>query len=511
MKFNQKHALTSVIFIWALLVSWHPFFLGFYHDDWAVLGTLSGFDEFRNLLADHPSRPLGIALYSLARYLIPFDAFYYQLLLALLVLLTAVSIYLLVRDIARKLCEDDRQALTSGAISAIFWMVMPWTLANTVWPITFTGMLNIVLFTVFFRMIVNENLVSRKIVWGAVAFTLGSLISETFWFAYIPAVLMNFLISNSHKHHKQYKEALILFTAFSTLQILLGVFNRLFVYFGLGINRSININFMQLSWSSLKGILGILGQSTISPSIFIFMAILWLLIIGFFSFKSRIRFTYCGLFCCVVLGVVISIGIFSLAGYGITSIGLFARTTSAISIWIAIGAGLGVILAFESGAKYTKPIAVAMFLSFVFLATSSVLNVMKWIEAWHFEIKILQAFPVDVISKDSTGNSLILIDAKKPIDSSEGFESYWDITGALAKTYPKFTSIIDPVGTRNFAVMLDSRRKITTYDGVYIRQAWCNTPHLDLWKLPATGPVFLWSYEDREIKVVNKESKMGCL
>jgi hypothetical protein len=282
------------------------------------------------------------------------------------------------------------------------------------------------------------------------------------------------------------------------------------VFFGFGINRSLNPSVLETTWLSLRLLPSEFSKAIVFPLFswtVIFGLITGLILCTLFHPKTKI---IVNVFLGIGFGCLISIFIFALAGYRVESIGVFSRTTVVISVWLSFIPALfiGVADKFSSWFKWSLNSAPVLLL--LILASSSIVNLQAWIISWDFQKELIKSIPVEELIRNAEKDSFVLVDVNKPKNSVEGLEGYWDLSSALLNQYPALREVFATNRNRQFATIIDRNRKQTTWDGSEIVQSWCHSPQTTLWKLGAPSQVYLWNYSTRQLTRFYHPFKLGC-
>lgn len=497
------------VIIWFAVVAWRPLVAGFYHDDWLVLQPLLAGDAF-SLFEAQASRPVYALIIVCVRQLLPMNPLYYQGLLAILMACSALTIGLFSQRMSNRLANNSKMASWAGAVSASIWLATPWDLGVSVWPTTFPAQISVVGFCIVGAVTLGNDSSRAKLTKVLPMFLVISLISELFWLAFIPIIILLIALDTEFSNWRKQKEAISLFIGFSSIQILLAALNRLLVFLGLGTNRSFNPLVLETTWHSIRLLPSELSKAVVSPLVF------WT--IGFFlvgglivstSFHTK-RKVIAGVFLAIGVGCLISILLFALAGYRVQSIGIFSRTTVVISVWLSLIPALAIAVAEKFSAWVKRSVNIASALLLLVLAFSSVINLQAWSRSWDFQKALLSSIPVEELNRMAEKDSFILIDAEKPENSVEGLEGVWDLSGALFVQYPALRDRFASKRNRYFAALVDRSKKQTTWDGTDIIQSWCHSPQVPLFQLGAPSQVYLWNYSARQLTRLDNPSQLGC-
>ena len=131
-----------VLGAWTLFYLARPFQLGFFHDDWSFIVAWSEL-EFEQLLANWreimPPRPIGQIVLSICTVWFGAVAFWWHIALIAVALLNAMLIY----QVARRLSPDRERYVIEADIAAACWLVMPWAISTTTWPVLIMAQISV--------------------------------------------------------------------------------------------------------------------------------------------------------------------------------------------------------------------------------------------------------------------------------------------------------------------------------------------------------------------------------
>jgi hypothetical protein len=494
--------------VWLLVVAWRPAVLGFYHDDWATLRPMSA-DLVAKFMTEQVSRPVYGLIMSAARLALPAEPLAYQLLLALLIAASALSIGLLGRRIAVLAGASPAAARWAGAVVAATWIALPWTMGVSVWPTPFPAQVSVVAFCAIALAVLRDVPLRTKLLTALPIFLGASLISELFWLSFLPVLLILLATGSRWIDRERIRQAVVLGTGFVAVQGLLVLQNRLWVMLGIGINRSFNAAWPDTAWLSLSLVPSEFAKAVLFPEA------AWALLAGMLgvavvgaALAGRLRFVAVTLVA-MAAGMLLSLLLFALAGYRVESLGVFSRTTTVISVWLCLLPALAVAGAAGRPAML-RGASVLLMLPFVaLLAASSVRNTEAWITSWRFEQALLDSLPVERLRQARPG-AFLVIDAQKPEGAVEGLEAFWDTSGAVYLRHPELRGVFTPLAYRYMATAADVGKKLTTWTGTEVVQAWCHTPGTPLWSLAASAEVYVWSYPARQLVRLDAPATLGC-
>jgi len=501
------------VIVWFAVVAWRPWFTGFYHDDWTVLQPLSHGNALK-LFEEQASRPIYALLLVSVRLVLPMDPFYYQGLLVILLACSALAIGLFAQRLANHFVVNTETASWAGAVSASIWLATPWDLGVSVWPTTFPAQISVIGFCIVGAITLGNDSTRAKLEKALPTFLAISLISELFWLSFIPLTVLLIALGSGFIDWRKQKETVLLFVGFGAVQVFLGAFNRLLVFFDIGTNRSFNPSFIDTTLLSLRLLPSEFSRAVVFPqlmgSIVIFLLV-GIVICAIFHKKRNHVF---GVLIGIGVGCLISTMLFALARYRVESIGVFSRTTIVITVWLSLIPALAIAVTEKVSSWIKWSLRGITILLLVGFSLSSVINLQGWIRSWEFQKDLLRSFPAEEIVSEAEYDSFILVDAARPENSVEGLEGFWDLGDALLSQYPvlkvRIAREILPGRPRRFATVLDRNNKQTSWDGVEVVQSWCHSPNEALWRLPAPSQVYLWNYSAQQFTRLDNPVQLGC-
>lgn len=511
-RFNPLIPYLLPVFIWFIAVAWRPWFIGFYHDDWAVLQPLLPGDASK-LLEQHLSRPFYVFIILVTKSLLPMNSFYYQALLVFLMACSAVAVGAFAKAIVAHITTQSSTLVWASCIASSVWLTIPWNLGSTVWPTPFPGLISVTGFCIMGCILLGNDSTKVKLFKAIPVFICISLISELFWFSFLPVTLMFLYSRGKDLTRKNIWQFFITLFCFGVAQICLGLINRLIVYFGIGSNRVFNSSFIGSTWLSLSVLPSELSRAVRYPSIF-WATIIFLGIIVLVSAMTHPRKkTILSILFAIALGSILTLMLFALAGYRVETTGIFSRTTIVLSLWLSLLPAV-LIATTESSRLWIKRIInFSLAALLMVLIISCIHNLQSWAASWEFEKKLLNSIPYSQIASEAKQDAFLIVDAGLSSDNAvEGVGAYWDITGALFVLYPELRSKFAASRGRPFATMLNGNKWRTIWDGEQVSQYWCGNakPEMVLWKLDAPSEVLLWEYSSQKLTHYVKPFQMGC-
>ena len=496
--------------MWLAVVSWRPFSLGFYHDDWAILRKFPT-SQIPKTLEELASRPLYGFLLVFFRTLLPFDPVFWHILLGILVAASALAIGLFSKQLAKYITDDQATAEWSGAIASATWIATPWDLGVTAWPTTFNMQISVIGFCLVGYVTINNESLKSKFAKALPVFLVSSLISELFWLSFIPLILISMMVEHkSQSKHRKWREAMLLFVGFCVVQLFLVGLNRGLAYAGIGISKTFNTIWLNSTFLSLRLLPAEFDRSVVWPlASWITLCTMFVTLILCAAFHPK-RKLIGGALLAIASGGLLSLVLFAVAGYRVEAIGTSSRTTAAISVWLSLIPALTLAVSEHFGRAIQRFALAAVLLVVLIFSASSIHNLQAWIKSWKFEKQLLRDFPAAEIAQSATRNSFVLVDAEHPSGYAEGFEAFWDIGGALYASYPIVRQAFAPDGFHDFATMANISRMRTSWDGSRLVQSWCSSPQSTLWGFAAQGDLYLWKQSGQELVRLTAPVDLGC-
>jgi hypothetical protein len=497
------------LIVFCAVSSWRPFRLGFYHDDWVTVARLP-VASLGHEFIDQISRPLYFLLLALFRTLVPPSPAGWQDLIALLTAASAATIGLLIRRMALLISDNEATARWSGAIAAATWIACPWTLGVSSWPTTFAAPVSVIGFCLIGLIWLSDRPFWKKLTIGLALFISISLISEAFWGAFIPLLIITAGLNYTREGTARPREVFFLFLGFGFVQSIFAFSNRIIAWFGIGYHRSFNAEWISTSLASFQFLPSEIDRTVLWPALFWVLAAIVILTSLAALFLHPRRWLVGSIILAIVCGSVGSIVLFALASYRMEMSGLFSRTAFVFSFWVILLPAIAFAVA-ASISRITNGIALAVCILLIALfSVSSIAGSQDWIAAWRQEQDVLHSFPGNALAIDAKIDSFVVVIAPRPPGTIPGLNAFWDISGALLTTYPKLAGAFSPEGFRFFATMANPATQSTEWDGKEITQSWCTPPHAKLWQLAAPTDLYVWQYGSRTLSHFTRPVTFGC-
>lgn len=517
-KFLYDNSFLLVVFVWLAIYSLRPWFLGFYHDDWSILvestnyGGPFSFTRLSWFMTSFTSRPLSGFLYYLFTSVLGKSAFAWQTAQALIVLLVALALRGLVISLTRFL-EIKVQWFADVAVS--FWLVFPWAMGVTAWP-TSSAPLFSVLFFAWGAAQFFDRLDAGKLPGTTtyLLFFLSFLTLEAFYGQYL--VLIGLALLTRWSRHFPWRLVTLPLAILTVIQVVFVLWNRLSPRFLPGFTKVFYEQWWQLTFSSWRRLPYLLFKSAgevelpLKLGIGVLGALFGISLVRTGLKKStrkQIAFIFGALFLSGT-GVLLAILVYSLAGYGIETIGLFSRTTMSLNVWLLLIIALLLGLAEKLlPTSFKKAFGLTLFGLFLCLGLATVMRMQDWAEGWQLEKQILAQAPMAQISQTDPQAAIIFAGpyVHKGIHI---FIATWDISAAMNNTYPQLRFKAAAEKWRGGRLFTVQRDWVTSWDGQRLTQGQAPAGEPTLWSLPASQ-AWLWRYSPYEFTELQAPFVLG--
>jgi hypothetical protein len=509
---SEWHLLWGAFIItWVSLFSWRPILFGFYHDDWDLLsGPASAI--LLQLLTHDPSRPVAVIFRLIGYSVIGSKPALWQIIVILSHLAAAITLIFMIRALALAQALSRDTADFSSITAGIGYLCFPWML-GTAWasgaPNMATVFLNVSLL-VWFK---NWKLPTRCVL-SAFAFVLSSMMYEAYWFAFVPFTVYLWVLGVFPKLELAY-----LFGTLGTAQCAVLAFNRAMAYFQIGANKVLNPSWLTLVMDiprrmqiELEEIFGPRGKVILFwLSVFFAVSLVRHLSLRNATLGRVMEVLIGGV--TIAAGVFSSVSLFAMAGYGLTLIGLFARTSIGASWWLALAIGLLAAIVHSLRPSLSKRVAqLTGTMTLGFLAYATVGQAQHWSLGWADEQELLSKLPSAELLQAPEGSFLILEKPTRKVDV--GFGAYWDTTAAIAARAPEVARHLqgDRGKGSSFAIAIQQSGGywgITVTRG-HIVQVPCSAPTVPPAFDATYSSVVLIPYPPTGVRLITQSAKLGC-
>lgn len=439
-----------ILWIWAALVAacvaWQPLVLGFYLDDWDlwVNGSTKGspfswtrlvFMNFTNPVRPGclPGRFLGSSLFGAHPLL-------WQGALLLVNCLVAISIVAAARAVIQVRTPAGR---TITAAAGLCWLLLPWNAAARFWSALLPNTLMIAMLGFLCVMLIRawQKNQSRPVAAGALYLWI-CLSYEAFYLQWITLILIGIVLWNAKR--VALRPVLVSGVALIAAQGLAGLWFLYTKYAGYWTAMGVLPDWVQIVRRNLLNVAPATLQSVSEISaefVFCGLIVIALWLVAYVRSLRRTSDRPAGntsvlLAGISVLGGLMSVVVYSLAGRIVHATGVDTRSMGVFNFWLLVAGAVLTAFTVErlSGApRLVFALALAGF--GLCLAVGQVLRAGDWVAAWELQKKILAEAPVSDLKRTEQDSRIILVNALE-VNGAPVFAASWDINNAIPWAYP---------------------------------------------------------------------------
>ena len=441
----ENHPFSIVIVFFVFIYIWQPFFAGMYSDDWVFL--ISYFTETPNISAPfsldrlthfmtvYANRPMSGIMFYLVNSICGHNIALVHTFMLSWILAALYSYYLFTREFFEFL--SIRKASMVATLTALIWLVSPWTLGVTAW---FSSSINLISF-IFFSLSLNYlfrglRLGKHSFAKVGLFYLLSVLTYESFFFQYFIFIAIAWLFIKEKGIDKK-----VLINHFIILSVIVAmtvIWNRIAPsIFDAVINKVINPYFLQTLVVNIVsfpyvliasfGVFELLALAVFVPTIIYFIIKLKRNAGGL---KPLFRTKKFKILLLLASGIFAGFFLYSAAGYTMWGMGSRSRTMFVASFYIPL---IVVIIAakiaqLNSISRVMKTrIAFTLFtLSFAAL----LVNKFDWIEAEREQKDVIMKFPAEQVDHLDT-NDMVVIVAPFRHQWISQFDAPWSIKNQM--------------------------------------------------------------------------------
>ncbi len=441
------------VLTWVVFFTIRPFILGFYHDDWPVIVEVSShggafsWERLSSEMSIFGNRVLLGLLHFLISSTCGKSPIAWHIAIILINLFVAFSIWNFSKSLLKFLDTDssNNTNFLLADISAAFWLMSPWHLGASIWPTLGPCNLSLVFFAWSGIFLFNGWNKGEIYFFKPYFFYLIScLIYESFYLQFLILIMIGsskFFLKKDNKYPT--KLVIIPLLLYCCTQTIVLFYNRIVAKYYKN-SKILDDNWISKFFNSIINLPDILLQSLEEYkqplTILIFIWFLLLLIAtakGLLGKNRNIKVTL-QIWLTILfffISIILSIFIYSLAGYGIYSIGIPSRTTLGMSFSISIIIGL--ILKILNNIKYIplKKLNIVIVSSIaVFMISATLLRTSAWAISWQLQKDILTSAPIEQI-RNISDQAVIITILPYQYQRVFVFAAVWDINAAMNSTY----------------------------------------------------------------------------
>jgi hypothetical protein len=500
--------VTVVLFLY----TWRPLKLGFYSDDWLVFlhpeyGSLRAWSDLHSM---YQNRPVSGLMAWLAQLAVGGDPAWAQAVSTVLLIVAAIPLGWLTYTLAGSLTERHDARLWAAGLTAAAYLAFPWTLGFSAWataaaaaaPATFLFCLAACLLVgpigdrlstqLLASLLMGGSFLSYEAFYGQFIFVLALAavtrpVRGLNWMMLRPALLLGFvnvacfffnrLADGNRKSFSEYW--------YQTFM------NGYYHYFWLHLLRS----FREVAPIIVTCLIVVLSFGLLARSIGLRRTVLAVL--------------------AIVAGICAAGVLYAMAGYGLVTVGTFARVTVVLSCYGALLLGL---LGAASVARLNNDRWLArsqIIASVVLLAAfgiASSYRLADWAQSWDVQQEVLRQFPRAAKSLVGPDIAFLYVGPFGPPDVPIG-TAPWEIPGTIA--YALFKESPDAArqlmaGNWNGAGrwLADTPGWSTRFDGETLLQHQCYDPAV-AYSLMAKE-LWVWRVGQPQLEQASKGFHLGC-
>lgn len=430
--------------VWALLYLPRPFLFGFYHDDWWAFVepthatapfSLERLRFFVGADTNFSGRFAGGFFSFLVSSLAGSSAFAYQVVIALLALIAALALRGLLADMTP---EGEERPMVAADLAAAFWLALPWTLAVTAWSMNaLFALLSQILFTLAVRILFRTGMAGVRAVAGLGALLVASYLTyESLYFQFAPLLLVAWLVARGGLARRR---LLALAATAAGAQLLTIGVNRYVSKLNPWGSKTLAAKWVGLFQQSLGrlpselaarlGDLALLWWA-LAGAIVLLSAIA--VLIGVADRGSRRPAVVTSVILLAgVAAIPITVLVYSLAGYGLSSNGLMERTLHGISWAITLILFALVAAGVRQRNRWLRWALVSAAAGLVVVSGAALARrYPQWVHVWQVQQEVIARAPVAEISA-LPKESVVLYLGPSYDGEMVIFGAAWDLTAAV--------------------------------------------------------------------------------
>jgi len=333
-------------------LTWRPFLLGFYSDDWILFtDTLISPHGLAGALEMFGARPIMALVFWLVASTSNGQPVIAQAWVVLFYVLALAVVYQFLFVVLSFLFGDGWISMWTAVIGVTAWLFFPWMLGATAWPSAGISLVAVIFFCMSAVALLNRRQSEvRRITLSVGLFGLSGLTYETFWLGFAPILALATLAKD---HRLSLKGSAFAVAGFCGMQALLVALNRVMSLVGLGISKSISSNALEL-WMQNLATLPVVLKAALGTNAGLYSISLAGMILAALpiAVARRPRWNSAMIVGVVALGCILSAGVYAAAGYQFSGHGVMGRTLLGVSLWFATFIAFCVGLALSGLAAY---------------------------------------------------------------------------------------------------------------------------------------------------------------
>jgi hypothetical protein len=400
-----------ILITFALFYLWQPFFGGIYSDDWGFLlsyftendaiSSPFSFDRLSHFMKVYANRPISGVMFYLVNSIAGYNITMVHSIMLVEIYISAFSIYKLGSAFINYL--KIKNSNFYGALAATIWLISPWTLGITAWYSSSINLVSLIFFSFSIYYVFKSLEVNKNYYFSAgILYLLSSLTYESFFFQYSSFLLIIWFLSKDNRENK--RKVINFFILFSTLLILTIVWNRLTAnLFEASIHKALNPYFLQTLAFNIISFPYVILKGF--GDLFIPATIIIISVLGYLLFKlkqnsgtikSLIVNNRMKIILTFGLGILLSVFMYSAAGYTLWALGSRSRTMFVVSFYIPF-----ILIIFWNWIKKDSIIivkfrSILVVILCIITLNSYLTNKIDWIQANEIQKEITTNIPQEI-------------------------------------------------------------------------------------------------------------------
>ncbi|MEM4261259.1 MAG: hypothetical protein QXG00_08495 [Candidatus Woesearchaeota archaeon] len=487
------------------------------------------FDRLNYFLLEFANRPISGILYYLVSSICGYNIFLVHIIILVLLILTIFSLKLFVTEFFKLLGIEEPEYYT--ILTLLFWISSPWILGITVWLSSALNIVSMIFFLLSsFFLLKSWNSGKNYYLIAILFYLLSCLTYESFFFQYVIIILIGLLLQI---HKRLSKKAIIIPTILYTLAtIAVIIWNRYSsLVFEKAIHKGTNTYWLPTFIANVISLPYSIFASVIEFSFIlvpIFIILLFLLLKVLVSEKKKNNDEIKKILILLLIissGIILSLLIYSGAGYTIWGIGSRSRTLIVPSIYFAMLFSIAIYIIKKYTNLKKKYLNVIIVLIILSLSLINILRSFEWHDAWNYQKEIISKLPVEELSKyDSTTtvifdgpyrkNWISIIDASWAIDFQFKYGHIFTYNKSELEPITKVNfevgrGMFHPILNKPYSLYWDGEKIITGYGLDSISLQNFKTKYYSKLDTLFCKKIIVWHYENNTLEYFEPPIKLS--
>ena len=205
-----------------------------------------------------------------------------------------------------------------------------------------------------------------------------------------------------------------------------------------------------------------------------------------------------------MFGLALANAIQAIAGYGLTSLGVFSRTTIGATFWM-LTATIPMYVVIAASSKLIKyTFTLLSIFSILSFGVATNIQIPDWAMSWQIQQQIVATAPAAKIANTNT-NDIIIAILPDEYNRVPIFQAEWEVRGAMESQYPNI--LLSSTNKKSLYKHFLIHRKgiVTKWEGEYIKQV---LPQHWEQKTKVNGDVYVWRYKPQTFYKASPDLKL---